>query len=97
MMVKLEKYKVAYWTDGQTLKSKMFRSLSGARGFMKTLPKGTISTLMEAKDIGEGEYSWSVLSDGVGKYLPAMTKVFQNRMVIGLSLLGLYAITRKET
>ena len=96
MKVTLHRFKVAYWTDGKLVQSKMFRSLSGARGFIDTLPKGTVSTLMEAETIGDSEYSWKVLPDGVGKYLPVMTTVFQNRLWACLGLMVGVLYTRKQ-
>ena len=91
MLVPLKEYKVAYWTGGKVLNSQMFDTLQEARFFIAGLPKTDVYTLMQSKDIGDGSYSWFVLEDGAGRYLPALSWMYQNRQPIGYAI-GLYVL-----
>lgn len=88
------KYKVAWWTGGSVLDSKMFDSLDGARLFMMNLPKGTVGTIMKRRTVMSStptkfDYSWDVLPDGAGKMVPAASWVYKNRKAVGYTLAGI--------
>ena len=98
-LVSVKEFKVAYWEDGKTMKGKMFNTLIEAQSFIETLPSSTIYTLMRGKNIeGEDSFSWTVLSNGVGKFLPGMSFAYRHKGVIGLTLGAslIYAVFRKR-
>ena len=90
------KYKVAWWSGGTVLDSKMFDSLDAARLFMMNLPKGTVSTIMKRRAVMTStpqkfDYSWEMLSDGAGKFVPAASWVYKNRKTVGYTLAAIVA------
>ena len=85
-MVPLKEYKVAYWTGGEVLQSKMFDTLKEAKMFACGLPKTTVYTIMQSKTVGDGSYSWVVLPDGVGGILPKLSWIYSNRKPVGYAL-----------
>lgn len=91
MLVPLKQYKVAYWKGGDVLNSQMFDTIDDARRFISELSKDDIYTLMQSKDVGNGSYSWMVLEDGVGVFIPALSWVYRNRKPVGYGL-GLYVL-----
>jgi len=85
-LVELRDYKVAYREGGKVLKSKMFDSLEQAKSFICQLPSSNVYTLMKIQRIGEGSYDWVILSNGAGKFVPAMSWVYKNRKNVGIGL-----------
>jgi hypothetical protein len=85
-MVPIKEYKVAFWTGGKVLNSKMFDTEKEAKGFICSLPKTTVVTLMKLQNAGDGSYSWSVLDEGAGKFLPTMSWLYANRKPVGIGL-----------
>ena len=85
-MVPIKEYKVAYWTGGKILNSKMFDTQKEAKTFICGLPSTTVVTLMKLQNAGDGSYSWSVLDQGAGKFLPALSWIYANRKAVGIGL-----------
>jgi hypothetical protein len=92
MLVKLKRYKVAYWQDGSVLNSQMFDTLSQAESFTQKLSKSTLYTIMESKVVGDGSYSWTVLKNGVGRFLPTMSKLYRKKTTIGIGIASLILV-----
>jgi len=74
-LVKLERYKVAYFED-RLMKSRMFPSKDAALGFTDSLSSKTPWTIMEAKSVGNGEYEWEVLKEGTGSVIIPMALLY---------------------
>lgn len=88
-MVKLDKFKVAYWnpSTAHLMHSKMVPTYEAAQKIaQKVSENGFIYTIMESKKVGDSSYSWTVLDDGVGYYIPLASKVWQNKKPIGYGL-----------
>lgn len=91
-MVKLDKFKVAYWnpSTAHLMHSKMVPTYAAAQELaQKVKSNGFIYTIMEANNVGNGKYSWNVLNDGVGAYLPMASKVWQYKKQIGYGIGGI--------
>ena len=69
--VKLGRYKVAYWFAGSNpvMFSQMFDYESEARNFASNVKaQGYLYTLMESQGVGDGSYSWKLLSGGISPF-----------------------------
>ena len=97
MLVELKRYKVAYWQDGSVLNSQMFDTLSQAESFTQKLSTSTLYTIMESKEIGDGSYSWTVLKNGVGKFLPTMSALYRQKTAIGIGIASMALILRDQS
>lgn len=83
-MVPLKEYKVAYWTGGKILKSKLFDTESEAQAYLCRLPSVAVVSLMKLHTTSDGSYSWVILDKGAGRFLPAMSWMYANRKPIGI-------------
>ena len=91
-MVKLDKFKVAYWnpSTAHLMHSKMVPTYDAAQKLaQKVKSNGFIYTIMEANSVGDGKYSWKVLDDGVGAYLPLASKAWKYKKQIGYGIGGI--------
>ena len=90
--VKIGRYKVAYWmAEGNPiLFSQMFDDEMLARAFSSEIEKqGYLYTLMESQDVGDGSYSWKLLSGGLSPYFGTASVLYKLRwpLLIGGALL----------
>lgn len=91
-MVKLDKFKIAYWnpSTAHLMHSKMVPTYEAAQKIaQKVKANGFLYTIMESNSVGNGKYSWKVLDDGVGSYLPIASKAWQYKKQIGYGLGGI--------
>ena len=91
--VKLGKYKIAFWhpTNATVVYSTMYDDILKADAEIKVLQHaGYLTTMMEARVVGDGTYTWEILPYGVGKYIPLMSKLYTHRLVIGIGLALLF-------
>jgi len=89
-MVKIDKYKVAYWNpkDPTALYSKMFSNLEAARFFGESLrSQGLVYTLMELQKAGDGEYAWRVKGGGLAFPFQIANTLYAYRWLILLLFL----------
>lgn len=85
--VRLGRYKLAFWqpSDAIIIYSKMYDELLPAQEEAAALENaGYLYTIMEIRVIGNGNYTWEVLQEGVGKHLPILSKIWDNRFPIAL-------------
>jgi hypothetical protein len=91
-LVKLDKFKIAYWnpSTAHLIHSKMVPTYVAAQSIaQKVKANGFIYTIMESQTVSDGKYSWKVLDDGVGSYLPMASKAWQYKKQIGYGLVGI--------
>ena len=91
-LVTIDRYKIAYWnpSTAHLIHSKMVPTYEAAQKVaQKVKTNGFIYTIMESKSVGDGKYSWEVLDDGVGAYLPFASKVWQYKKQIGYGVAGI--------
>lgn len=96
--VKLGRYKVAYWFAGTdpVMFSQMFDYESEARDFASHVKaQGYLYTLMESQGIGDGSYSWKLLSGGVSPYFGVASTLYKLRWPLMIAS-GAYFFMRKS-
>ena len=96
--VKLGRYKVAYWFAGSdpVMFAQMFDHESEARNFASHVKdQGYLYTLMESQGIGDGSYSWKLLSGGVSPFLGAASTLYKWRWPL-LFISGAYFFIRRS-
>ena len=83
----VKEYKVAYWTNGNVLQSRMFDTLISAKEFVDSLSFDYLATVMQLQGNTNGDYTWKVLPISTGRLIPFSTSLYKHRytfLVIGL-------------
>ena len=94
--VKLGRYKVAYWFPGSdpVLFSQMFDGEVEARSFAQSAEKqGYLYTLMESQDVGNGSYSWKLLSGGLSPYFGTASMLYKLRWIF--AMFGVFLLLKR--
>lgn len=94
-LVKLDKFKVTWWARN-TLNSRMFPTVEEATRFSSSLDDTFL--IMESVHVGDGSYQWKVLPFGAHRALSLGRTLYDNRVLILLTLLavGLYAAAERD-
>lgn len=91
-MVKIEKFKIAYWnpSTASLMHSKMVPTYVDAQKVARKVSQnGFMYTIMESEKVGDGSYSWKVLDDGIGKYIPVASQLWEHKKPIGYGIVGI--------
>mgnify|MGYP003146057746 CR=1 FL=1 len=82
-LVPIGKFKVAYWSEGDLVSSKMFNDYRAAlTEVQKRQREGYLVMLMESVAVGNGEYVWSVRKKGIGKSFLLLTMLYPYRFAV---------------
>lgn len=94
-LVKLDKFKVTWWARN-TLNSRMFPTVEEATRFSSGLDDTFL--IMESVHVGDGSYQWKVLPFGAHRALSLGRTLYDNRVLILLTLLavGLYVAAERD-
>lgn len=84
-LVPLGRYKVAWWGTDGVLRSAMFDTYDEAKVAARTeASRGFQVTVMEAKSVGDGTYTWQMLPDELGRFWPFLTTLGSIRTELAL-------------
>jgi hypothetical protein len=91
-IAKIDKYKIAYWNPrtSTVMHSKMVPTYQAAQKVANKVSKnGFMYTIMESTNVTGTGYTWKVLDDGAGQWLPIASKAWEHRKPIGYGLVGI--------